>query len=64
MNRWVKGFILSVLSPITLLILMIRQVNMEYLLGFLAGMLVVQVIDSTTTLKHKKTDYDKQRFKR
>ena len=37
---------------------------MEYLIGFLLGMLVVQVIDSTTILKHKKTNFDKRRLKR
>ena len=37
---------------------------MEYLIGFLLGMLVVQVIDSTTILKDKKTDLNKRRLKR
>ena len=64
MNSWVKGFILGVLSTITLLILMLRQNDMEYLIGFLLGMLFVQVIDSTTILKDKKTDFDKRRLKR
>ena len=64
MNSWMKGFMLGVLSTITLLILMIRQNDMEYLIGFLLGMLVVQVIDSTTILKDKKTDFDKRRLKR
>ena len=64
MNSWVKGFILGVLSTITLLILMLRQVIMEYLIGFMAGMLFVQVIDSITIFRDKKTDLNKRRLKR
>ena len=37
---------------------------MEYLIGFMAGMLFVQVIDSITILRDKKTDFDKRRLKR